>query len=477
MSARPDHDLDRPTLFALHYLGGSAREWLEVSRHLRDVVDVVALDLPGFGVAAHAQGYSVEAMAQALAAQIRARAPRRYVLAGHSMGAKIATAVARASEDGADGLAGLVALVLIAGSPPDPEPMSDADRATMLGWFTGDAAESRAQATTYVEKNSARLDIDRTATAVGDVLRMNVAAWRAWLNDGSREDWSQRIGLLDTPTLLIAGEDDENLGPDAQAKFMAPHMRTVSLATLTDAKHLLPLERATDIARLIRLHVANLDAQSSPRSHARATFGALIASERVSTRTRRALLERLAPDDETYAPVVLGTAELATLRAVVDRIVPQTAQPRIDFAARIDRDLAAGIGDGWRFDVLPADAVAYGMALRTLDACALAHDGRGFVDLDDARRDAMLGAIADETFSIPGDAVPDRLDAPRMRAWFEDVRAETVKHYVAHPWTLARIGYSGIANGGDGSPKSGFVRVGPDDREAWEPVAAPEAGA
>jgi predicted alpha/beta-hydrolase family hydrolase len=416
-------------------------------------------------------------MAQAIVAQIRARAPRRYVLAGHSMGAKVATAVARASEDGADGLAGLVALVLIAGSPPAPEPMTDADRATMLSWFAGDAAERRAQATTYVEKNSARLDVDRKATAVADVLRMNVAAWRAWLNDGSREDWAPRIGLLDTPTLLIAGADDENLGPDAQAEFTAPHLRTVSLATLAGAKHLLPLERAPDVARLIRLHVAKVAADSSPRSNARATYGALIASERVSTRTRRALLERLAPDEDTYAPVALEAAEFATLRAVVERIVPQTAQPRIDLAARIDRDLAAGVGDGWRFDVLPADAVAYGMALRTLDACALALDGCSFLDLDDARRDAMLGAIADETFSMPVDAAPDRLDARQLRAWFEDVRAEAVKHYVAHPWTLARIGYSGIANGGDGSPKSGFVRVGPDDREAWEPVAAPEAGA
>jgi hypothetical protein len=58
-----------------------------------------------------------------------------------------------------------------------------------------------------------------------------------------------------------------------------------------------------------------------------------------------------------------------------------------------------------------------------------------------------------------------------LRAWFEDARADAVKLYVAHPDTLARLGYSGIANGGDGMPKSGFVRIGFGERESWEPIA------
>jgi hypothetical protein len=59
-----------------------------------------------------------------------------------------------------------------------------------------------------------------------------------------------------------------------------------------------------------------------------------------------------------------------------------------------------------------------------------------------------------------------------MRSWFEDLRADAVKTYMGHPKTLARMGYSGIANGGDGEPKSGFVRVGIGEREAWEPIAS-----
>ena len=58
-----------------------------------------------------------------------------------------------------------------------------------------------------------------------------------------------------------------------------------------------------------------------------------------------------------------------------------------------------------------------------------------------------------------------------MRLWFEDLSADAVRAYVAHPRTLARLGFSGIANGGDQPRKQGFVRLGAGEREAWEPVA------
>ena len=46
-----------------------------------------------------------------------------------------------------------------------------------------------------------------------------------------------------------------------------------------------------------------------------------------------------------------------------------------------------------------------------------------------------------------------------------------MKIYVAHPATLARMGYSGVANGGDGARKQGFVLLGAGEREPWEPEA------
>jgi hypothetical protein len=113
------------------------------------------------------------------------------------------------------------------------------------------------------------------------------------------------------------------------------------------------------------------------------------------------------------------------------------------------------------------------MALETLDAESNARHGCDFAALDADRRASMLTDICDARFEMTaGEESPANwLDAAQMRLWFEDARADAVKLYVAHPDTLARLGYSGIANGGDGMPKSGFARIGVGEREAWEPSA------
>ena len=196
------------------------------------------------------------------------------------------------------------------------------------------------------------------------------------------------------------------------------------------------------------------------------TYLALIRSDRVSARTRAALLDRSQPDDSGYQPRAISAAHLAVLRAVTGRVVPQPGPARIDLAARIDRELATGRGDGWRFDILPPDAEAFRAGLDTLDAAAEARHGAGFAQLDAARQDAMLEAVA--AGKSPGGA----LDPAQMQRWFEDARAEAVRAYVAHPATLAAMGYSGIGYGGDGEPKPGFTQVGPGEVEPWEPAPA-----
>ncbi|MGT2487637.1 thioesterase II family protein [Methylobacterium oryzae CBMB20] len=85
-------------LFCLHFLGGSARSWERLARALDGTpLTCVPVDLPGFGDAADRPGYSVAAMADHVAEAVRARAPARFGFAGHSMGAKVALALARRS--------------------------------------------------------------------------------------------------------------------------------------------------------------------------------------------------------------------------------------------------------------------------------------------------------------------------------------------------------------------------------------------
>jgi hypothetical protein len=66
------------------------------------------------------------------------------------------------------------------------------------------------------------------------------------------------------------------------------------------------------------------------------------------------------------------------------------------------------------------------------------------------------------------------LSASQMKQWFEDLGADLVRLWLAHPATMARIGFDGFANGGDGTRKQGFERLGADEREAWEPLIVVE---
>lgn len=468
-------------LFCLHFLGGSARSWERLARTLDEApLTCVPVDLPGFGDAAGTPGYSVAAMADHVAGAIRAYAPARFGIAGHSMGAKVALVLARRSEDGEAGLAGLADLILVSGSPPSPEPIPDDRRAKMLAWIDADPETRRREAQAFVRANvGGRLDPESEERAVADVLRAAPAAWKAWLMGGANEDWCRRVGVLRTPALILAGSEDADLGADAQQALTAPHLAHHRFVTVDGAGHLLPLEQPTFLAACLRRHIGD-----RPRRPVEAgpevppDYAALIASDRVSRRLRATLEERAAPDDPAYRPVALDVVELAILRAALARVMPA---PRLDLAARLDRRLASGDGDGWRFSVLPPDAEAYRAALRTLDAAARAAHARPFVVLDASQQDALLTLSQRGDLKVP-DALGGRLDADRMRFWFEDLRADAVRLWLGHPAALARIGFSGIGAGGDrpgeiadGLP--GFHAVGLDAPEPWEPrVPQAEAG-
>lgn len=239
------------TLICLHYLGGSARSWDWVAARLAPNIRVVALDLPGFGDACHQPGYTKADMADVVAARVEALAPERWALIGHSMGGAVATILARRAENGVAALANLAGIVLVAASPPGPEPMDDSKRAQMVGWAAGGPIDP-GNAHGFITQNvTASLPAAEMQRACDDVTRANPAAWRHWLEIGCRENWSARIGTLRTPALILAGADDEALGPDAQRTLTAPHFADATLAVVPGAKHLLPLERPDALATSI----------------------------------------------------------------------------------------------------------------------------------------------------------------------------------------------------------------------------------
>jgi hypothetical protein len=63
---------------------------------------------------------------------------------------------------------------------------------------------------------------------------------------------------------------------------------------------------------------------------------------------------------------------------------------------------------------------------------------------------------------------PDRLAPDQMALWFQDVRAEIVRQWMASPAAMAAIGYDGFAVGGDGPRKQGYARTAANDAERWQ---------
>ncbi|WP_010216094.1 alpha/beta hydrolase [Sphingomonas sp. PAMC 26621] len=441
-----------PTLVFLHALGASAKEWDRVVEHLPHRA-CVALDLPGFGDAADAGYADVAAMADWLAAEIRSRHLTACVLVGHSMGGKIVTLVAARAASGEIGLSGVLGVVLVAASPPAPEPMDEDRRAEMIGWFA-DRSPTRDDAVTFVDANTATpLAGEARDQAIADVQRSSREAWLGWLERGSREDWRAIAGQVPIPALILAGAEDGDLGAEAQRRLNLPHYATAELRVVEGAAHLIPYEQPQVLAGLIDGHAAMVEPAALP-----ARFARLLDSDRVSHRTRAAMVDRLHPPSSDLSSWT--DDHVATMAALVGQILPDCGADRA-LADRILAGIAEGPGDGWRFAALPADRAAWTRGLATLAA----FEG-GFATAPGTAQAALLECIdAGETGIAEDDS---KLTAEQMRLWFEDVRAETARVWMSLPATMAAIGYDGFANGGDGPRKQGYTRTAADDLETWQ---------
>ncbi len=100
---------------------------------------------------------------------------------------------------------------------------------------------------------------------VEDQLASSPAAWSSWLERGSREDLSSRIGRLLLPTLVIAGEGDPVLPASVAEGEVMPRLAEARLVILDGAGHLMPLEAPGEVAGLIASFIRSTQAGSPDR--------------------------------------------------------------------------------------------------------------------------------------------------------------------------------------------------------------------
>ncbi|MDF3983620.1 alpha/beta hydrolase [Luteibacter sp. PPL201] len=446
--------MDAPTVFFLHALGMSGREWRHVVAGFPSAWRCVPLDLPGFGDNADLGHAPLEGLVAWTSAQIKSLQPSSWVVVGHSMGGKVASLVAARAAAGEAGLAGCMGVALVAASPPSPEPMDESRRATMIGWFANGAIGTD-DADAFLDANTAQaLGDNDHDVALSDLQRTHPAAWIGWLEEGSREDRTDDVGSLPFPAVIIAGADDGDLGEPAQGRLNAPHYPKNAIRVIRHAAHLMPLEQPVALTDVLVRHLRSMFDKRLP-----CAFVELLNSPRVTTDERARLVAR----HHAVAPStpMLERAARDTLHAVVSQVLGGHGDAR-DIACRVEATLS-GHGDGWRFVELPPDRDAWQNALATLDRWA-----GGFAGLSAERQATWLKGLAESDALDRHEEGSDDLSLPQMRRWFEDARTEIVRTWLSLPSTWARIGYDGFALGGDRTPLAGYVETAADTLEPWQ---------
>lgn len=231
------------TLVFLHYFGGSAQEWHSVMNQLSDEYRCLAVDLRGHGDSdAPLTGYAVDDMADDVTGLLPTLDVEDFVLVGHSMSGKVALALASRQP------VGLQSLLLVSPSPPVPEPIPTDERQKLLaGYGQPLAAKQMLKNTTSIPVSEAIRE-----QIIADDLGTAKPAWDAWLLQGSKEDISARMSLINVPVRIIVGSEDRALPPDVQTTMTLPYLTDVTLELIDKAGHLLPWEVPDELAKFIR---------------------------------------------------------------------------------------------------------------------------------------------------------------------------------------------------------------------------------
>ncbi len=220
-----------PPVVILHGLFGAAANFGVLQRRLRDGYRVVALDARNHGASPHDPAMDYRIMAADVAETLAALNTGPAAIIGHSMGGKIAMALALARPD-------LVRRLLIADVAPVRYPPHFRDIAAAMQAIPLTPGLTRAavdQALTTAAPDQ------RVRTFLSTNLRIGAdPAWRIGLDQIAAalpaiEGWDQ-TGTYDGPTLVLAGERSDYIRPDHRPLFTAlfPHAR---FATLRDAGH------------------------------------------------------------------------------------------------------------------------------------------------------------------------------------------------------------------------------------------------
>lgn len=231
-----------PVLF-IHGFGGELSSWRPLLQHLSIANPVLAVDLPGHGGAAGTSAGSFDDLVAAVRGALAAEGITRLHLAGHSLGAAVAAAIA------GDGDLDVRSLSLMAPAGLGPKINGD----YVAGFLSSSTPAALRVWLELLVHDAAKLPNVLVSATLGGrdgtAMVENQARLAAGVFSGSTQLVSVRAALerFAGPVRIIVGADDRII-PSEQAHAVPPH---VALHRLPQVGHLPQLEAAALVGRLV----------------------------------------------------------------------------------------------------------------------------------------------------------------------------------------------------------------------------------
>ena len=173
--------------------------------------------------------------------------------------------------------------------------------------------------------------------------------------------------------------------------------------------------------------------------------------------TRKVVLDRV---HNVPAFSFFDEHERDLLQALCDRVIPQDHRPsdrRVPIAPWIDQRCAHRVVDGFRYDDMPPQEVAWRRGLAGIDEAAHRMFGHSFTELNHSLQDQVLQRV--RRGDPPGDSWKGM---PVHRFWVGMALRQIAGAYYAHPYAWDEIGFPGPAY-----PR-GYFALNHGAREPWE---------
>ncbi len=174
--------------------------------------------------------------------------------------------------------------------------------------------------------------------------------------------------------------------------------------------------------------------------------------------TRKLVLERVHKKGEIR---FFSAQQAATMEAVMDRILPQddrVPERRIPLLPVLDERLFRNRIEGYRYEDMPSDQVAYSIAARAFEQMAQTLHGSRFHELEILQQEEILKSIHD----AEPRAAQELWAQMNIERFWALLVGDCATAYYAHPWAWDEIGF-----GGPAYPR-GYMRLEEGEAEPWE---------